>query len=60
MKKIMKLKNIVKNRLVVVKVGNDDRPAGPKDIKDMKKKIKKALKKNRILVTHHAVEFEII
>ena len=56
----MTLKKLLKNKLLVVKVGSDERPAGKKDIKDMKKQIKKALRSNRPLVTHHAVDFVVI
>jgi hypothetical protein len=62
----MKIKEIplksLKNKLLIVKVGNDERPAGPKDIKDTKKVFKKALKgvKCRILVTHHALSVRVV
>jgi hypothetical protein len=52
----------LKGKLVIVKVGNEDRPACPDDIKNMLKQIKSALAgtKCRLLVTHHAVEIEVI
>ena len=56
----MKLKKLLKNKLLVVKVGNDERPAGKQDIKDVRKQIKKALRENKPLVTHHAVDFVVI
>ena len=57
----------MKRKLLIVKVGTDDRPAGPDDIKDMKKKLKKLSKKSKsslkgydIIVTHHAAEFDFL
>lgn len=53
-------------KLLIVKVGNDERPAGPDDIRDMKKKLKKFQEKARslrgydIIVTHHAVDFDFL
>ena len=51
-------------KLLIVKVGSDERPAGPEDIKAMKKNLKKfhrkssALKGYDVFVTHHAVDFD--
>jgi hypothetical protein len=54
---------------MIVKVGNDSRPAGKGDIKDAKKQIKKAFKKLSkkkrrefplILVTHHCFDASIL
>lgn len=45
--------------LIIVKLGNEDRPASQEDIDAMAKTLKKALKKgNNIVVTHHDVSFE--
>lgn len=55
-----------KNKLLIVKVGSDERPAGPKDIKYAKKVVKKlqkkgmALRKYDVLVTHHAMDFDFL
>jgi len=52
--------------VIVVKVGNNERPAGPEDIKNVKKQFKKLKKKNAslsdfdIFVTHHAIEISIV
>jgi len=42
-------------RLLFVKVGSDDRPATPADIKDMEVLVARA-----VIVTHHALTTEII
>jgi hypothetical protein len=59
--KSKKLKDL-KNRLIVVKVGDAERPASPEDITSIKKQFKKVLKgiKCRVLVTHHAVRVSTI
>ncbi len=67
--KLAKSKNSVlididslKGKLVIVKVGSEDRPASADDIKDMAKHMKKSLAgaKCRLLVTHHLIEIEVI
>lgn len=51
-------------KLLIVKVGTDERPAGEKDIKAMQEEIVKLQGKNGslsgydVFVTHHAVEFD--
>lgn len=59
--KSIKLKHL-KNKLIIVKVGDADRPASPSDIEDMNKVMSKALKgvKCRLLITHHAVKIQAI
>lgn len=49
-------------RLLFVKVGSDDRPATPDDIKDMEVLVARALHgiDCRVIVTHHALTTEII
>jgi hypothetical protein len=56
-----------KNRkLLIVKVGSDERPASTEDIKHTKKLLKKLQKKGRVLrgydliVTHHAIDFDFL
>jgi len=52
-----------KVKLLLFKIGSDDRPAGPEDIKKLNKQVKKALKgiKNiRTIVTHHLFELDIL
>lgn len=47
--------------LIIVKLGNDDRPASQEDINAMAKTLKKALRKGKnVVVTHHAVSFEVL
>lgn len=47
--------------LIIVKLGNDDRPASQEDIDAMAKTLKKAFKKGKnVVVTHHAVSFETL
>lgn len=56
----------MKRKLLIVKVGSDEIPAGVKDIKDMEKKIKRFSKKRKslkgydVIVTHHLVEFDFL
>lgn len=52
----------LEGRLLVVRVGDDHRPAGPEDIKKMELSMKKLLKgvNCKLLVTHHSVSFEIM
>lgn len=45
--------------LIIVKLGNEDRPASQEDIDTLAKSLKKAIKKGKnIVITHHAIEFE--
>lgn len=47
--------------ILFVCVGNDDRPAGPEDIKELQNALNKvALDPNLTLVTHHAISFKTI
>ena len=54
------------NKLMIVKIGSDERPAGPADIEKMEKKLKKfqkdgtAIKGYDVIVTHHAIEFDFL
>jgi len=56
--------NDLEGKLLLVKVGNDDRPATDADIEDIESKLTSLLEENNIdclaFVTHHAIEFEII
>lgn len=53
-------------RIILVKVGNNDRPAEAEDIEDMAKVMESALRSENAagdlatLVTHHAVQIENI
>lgn len=45
--------------LILIKLGDDNRPATQKDIDNLRKDIKKAIKKGKsIMITHHAVSIE--
>lgn len=58
----MSKKNKKSKKLLVVKIGNDQRPASSEDIKEFKRIMGKELKwskKFELLITHHAVQFEI-
>lgn len=62
-----KIKKSNKAKLLIVKVGSDERPAGPEDIEDMQakliefqKKPNSSLKGYDIIVTHHAAEFDFL
>ena len=52
----------LEGRLVIFKIGDGDRPASPKDIKDAQRQIEKALKgiNCRIMVTHHAFDVVVL
>ena len=53
-------------KLLIVKVGTDERPAGTDDIKDMRRALKKFQKKSKslkgydVIVTHNAAEFDFL
>lgn len=48
-------------KVLVVKIGNDVRPANAEDIKQMQDDLEKVIKgENDILITHHAVFFEYV
>jgi len=50
-------------KMIVVKVGDENRPAGPKDIKEVQDKIKEILESHGdigVLSVHHAVDIEVI
>jgi len=62
-----KIKKNSNKKLLIVKVGSADRPAGPEDIVDMQNKLIEFQKKPNsslsgydIIVTHHAVEFDFM
>lgn len=47
--------------LIIVKLGNETRPASQEDIDALAKTIKKAIRKGKnVVVTHHAVSFEVL
>ena len=47
--------------VLVVKVGNEDRPAGPEDIKAIKNMLEQCTSEQPIcLITHHAIEFVVV
>jgi len=54
----------LEGKFLLVKVGNQDRPATDDDIKDIEDKLIGLLEKNNVnclaFVTHHAVEIELI
>lgn len=53
--------NNKKQNILIIKVGNEDRPAGPEDIKELQNALNKvALDPNLTLVTHHAISFKTI
>ena len=56
--------NQLKDSILVVKVGTDDRPAGPADITSVQEVLKDYLddlKGNyKVIVTHHAIDFSYI
>jgi hypothetical protein len=59
--KSKKLKDL-KDRFIIVQVGDSERPATADEIKDMRKQFKHALRgiKCRVLVTHHAVRVKVV
>jgi len=51
------------HRIYVIKVGDDDRPAGPEDLKDALAQFKRGFRKfprGFAVATHHAVKVEVI
>ena len=56
----------MKRKLLIIKIGSDERPSGADDIKAMKKKIKRFSKKGKslkgydVIVTHHLVDFDFL
>lgn len=61
-KRLKKLKKYLEGKLIVVKVGDADRPALQSDLDDVEKQLKKAFKGSKciMVVTHHCIEFEVI
>jgi len=55
MKESKKLK-----KLMIVKVGTDERPASQADINWVKKELNKAITEGVPFITHHAVEIDIL
>lgn len=55
MKKLSKL-----SKLMIVKVGSDERPAGDVDIEQVRKELNRAIAEKIPFVTHHAVEIDIL
>jgi len=51
-------------KLVLVKVGNSDRPASADDLEDMKKQWEDALNNSEVdctvIITHHAVDVDVL
>jgi len=59
--KKVKIPKIKDDEILVVKVGTDERPSGPDDLKAIQMLLTQAsLDKSLCLVTHHAVEFVTI
>ena len=52
----------IEKRLLHVRVGSIEKPAGPNDIKDIKRLFKRALKDVdcRLVVTHHDVYLHVV
>ena len=53
----------LKDNILIVKVGNEDRPAGPDDITQVRNELTKILKDFegcRVLVIHHAIDFQLL
>lgn len=51
----------MRERILLVKVGSEDRPATKDDLIDMENKLRNCIKNNdNIIVTHHAVQVEYI
>ena len=57
MKKTKKTKNTL-DGILLVKVGSDERPAGPSDIESVKKSL--VIKDVDMIVSHHAIDFVMI
>lgn len=52
------MKKKMSDKIYVVKVGNNERPAGPADLDSMAQALNLAMKnKASFIVSHHAVEF---
>ena len=54
----------LEGKFILVRVGNNDKPASTKDIKEVTEKLEKMFSDNKIncltFVTHHAVNIDII
>lgn len=50
----------LQDQIIIVKVGDDDNPASQENLEDVQSNMNELLKgtKLRVLVTHHAIEFE--
>ena len=65
-KKVVKIKKYkdIDGKLLLVRVGNEDRPATDREIDDIKKQITALLEENSVeclvFVTHHAVDIKIV
>lgn len=47
--------------ILVVRVGSDERPAGPKDLENMQKSLSQLRADDSLtLVTHHCVDFAVL
>jgi hypothetical protein len=46
--------------LIVVRVGNDDRPASEADIQAVEEAVKQAIAEGGLLVTNHYIDFQIV
>lgn len=59
-----KIKKPLNDRFFLVRVGSNDRPAGPTDIKDTQDALTELMKRMGIefhaFVTHHAIKIETI
>jgi hypothetical protein len=63
-KKDKDIASILEGRFIVIKVGNDQRPATDEDIEEIEKKFGELMKMDNIncsvFVTHHAIQVEVI
>lgn len=50
----------MRKKLIVYRIGNDDRPANGDDIRAFKRLLKEALKEKADLICHHAVSSMVI
>ena len=58
-------KNLYKKcmkELLLIKVGNDQRPASDEDIRSTEKDVKRAIRRGApfMMITHHAIEMEVV
>jgi len=61
--KKVELETFLEGKIILVKVGTDERPASPQDIQEVRGLMEELLKGtvgSRVLVTHHAFDMSII